>query len=438
MDAGSRYENGKLKGISHLVDRLAFKSTTNTSAVAMLEELELLGGNYLCSSSRESMMYQASVFNPDVEHMFRLMSETVKIPRITQEELDEQKLTAQYEIDEIWMKPELILPELLHGAAYGNETLGAPLLCPAEILPHITRSLVKEYRKKLYQPQGIVAAFVGVPHAEAVELTEKHLGDMHQSSPKVAVEPAHYTGGEICISSPPPMGNLPELVHLYIGFEGLPFDDPDIYALATLQTLLGGGGSFSAGGPGKGMYSRLYTQVLNQFYYIESCISFNHSYMDSGLFGISASCIPQAAPYLAEVICRQLAQTFSNTSGALNENEVQRAKNQLRSSLMMNLESKMVELEDLGRQMQVRGKRLPVSDMVEKIEKLTVDDIKRVAQRVLTGNANNAGAGTGKPTVVIQGERDHFGDIEGVIRGYGLGKFDGPAPEPQKAKGKWF
>lgn len=439
VDAGSRYESGEMKGLSHLVDRLAFKSTENTSAVKMLETLELLGGNYLCASSRESMMYQASVFNKDVEQMFQLMSETVKIPLIAQEELEEQKLTARYEIDEIWMKPELILPELLHAAAYSEETLGAPLLCPADLLPHISRQSIKQYRDKLYQPEGIVAAFVGIPHEQAIELTQKYLGDMKQHTPKVQQEVSHYTGGEICIPAPPPMGTMPELVHLYIGFEGLPFDDPDIYALATLQTLLGGGGSFSAGGPGKGMYSRLYTQVLNQFYYIESCIAFNHSYMDSGLFGISASCIPQAAPYIAEVIARQLAQTFSETNGALNENEVNRAKNQLRSSLMMNLESKMVELEDLGRQMQVRGHRVPVQEMVAKIEKLTVDDIKRVAKRVLTGNANNAGNGTGKPTYVIQGEREHFGDIDEVCKAYGLGNFDQTttAPESEK-KSKWF
>lgn len=437
VDAGSRYEAGKLKGLSHLVDRLSFKSTEKTSGTQMLETLELLGGNYLCASSRESMMYQASVFNNDVEKMFQLMSETVKCPRITQEELEEQKLTAQYEIDEIWMKPELILPELLHSAAYSGETLGAPLLCPADLLPHIARDDIMQYRNTLYQPESIVAAFVGVPHERAVELTEKYLGDMKQTSPKVKPRVAHYTGGEISIPAPPPMGNLPELVHLYIAFEGLPFDDPDVYALATLQTLLGGGGSFSAGGPGKGMYSRLYTQVLNQFYYIESCISFNHSYEDSGLFGISASCIPQAAPYLAEVICRQLAQTFDKSSGGLNDNEVNRAKNQLRSSLMMNLESKMVELEDLGRQMQVRGKRVPVEEMVEKIEQLTSDDIRRVAERVLTGNANNAGKGTGKPTVVIQGEREHFGDVDGVIKAYGLGKFESEQVQ-QKSNRKWF
>ena len=71
--------------------------------------------------------------------------------------------------------------------------------------------------------------------------------------------------------------------------------DDDLYALATLQKLLGGGSSFSAGGPGKGMFSRLYTKVLNKYPFVENCMSFNHSYIDSGIFGITLSLVPEAA-----------------------------------------------------------------------------------------------------------------------------------------------
>lgn len=381
-------------------------------------------------------MYQASIFNNDIEKMFKLMSETVKIPNITFEELEEQKLTAQYEIDEIWMKPELILPELLHGAAYSGKTLGSPLLCPADRLQGINQALIHEYRDQFYGPESIVAAFVGIPHQQAIEFTEKYLGDMKQMHPKITPEVSHYTGGEIAIPANLPIPGLPELVHIYIGFEGLSFDDPDVYALAVLQTLLGGGGSFSAGGPGKGMYSRLYTHVLNQYYYVEHCQSFNHSYTDSGLFGIQLSCIPQAAHVAAEIIAIELSQTFTKENGRLSDTEVSRAKNQLRSSLMMNLESKLVQLEDLGRQMQVRGHKVPVEDMVAKIGKLTTADIRRVAERVLTGNTNNKGNGTGRPTIVMQGPRENFGDIEAILKHYGLGQEAKPFEKP-KPKG-WF
>lgn len=170
------------------------------------------------------------------------------------------------------------------------------------------------------------------------------------------------------------------------------------------------------------MYSRLYTHVLNQYYFVENCVSFNHSYSDSGLFGISISCIPEAASQSTEIIAQAFANTFANPKLALTEEEVSRAKNQLKSSLLMNLESKLVELEDMGRQVQLRNSKVPVDEMIEKIEKLTTGDITRVAQTVFTGSVGNEGKGSGKPTIVMQGKRDAFGNVEEVLRRYGLGK----------------
>jgi len=197
--------------------------------------------------------------------------------------------------------------------------------------------------------------------------------------------------------------NLPTFTHIQLAFEGLPISSDDIYALATLQTLLGGGGSFSAGGPGKGMYSRLYTNVLNQHGWVESCVAFNHSYTDSGLFGIAASCWPGRTAPMLQVMCRELqCLTVEGGYSALNHVEVARAKNQLRSSLLMNLESRMVELEDLGRQIQVHGHKIPVLEMTRRINELTVKDLRRVAKMVVGGMVQNRGGGSGAPTVVLQ------------------------------------
>lgn len=212
---------------------------------------------------------------------------------------------------------------------------------------------------------------------------------------------------------PPPANQaLPRVSHIHVAFEALPISSDDIYALATLQTLLGGGGSFSAGGPGKGMYSRLYTNVLNQHHWVESCVAFNHSYTDSGLFGISASCNPRRLMPMLDVICSELNNlTLDMGFSALNMTEVNRAKNQLKSSLLMNLESRMIELEDLGRQVQVHGRKVGVKEMCAKIDALTIQDLRRVARNVFHGDIRNSGNGSGGPTVVIQ-----EGDEEGVQR----------------------
>lgn len=481
----------------------------------MFEALETLGGNIHCASSRESLMYQSASFNSAVPTTVALLAETVRSPLITEQEVQQELETAQYEIKEIWSKPELILPELVNVAAYKDNTLGNPLLCPQERLSFINKAVVEKYRNTFFHPERMVVAFAGVSHEEALNLTEKYFGDMERSSSsslsgsiskssfpesinetkhatsstssslpsphskpgaspsssstqtsrllssvpflknlstfassKASVSslgfgpqtpfidlqtPAHYTGGFLSLPPLPPPQNpaLPHLSHIHLAFESLPISSPDIYALATLQTLLGGGGSFSAGGPGKGMYSRLYTKVLNQHGWVESCVAFNQSYTDSGFFGISGSCNPARVTDMLEVMCRELANlTLDFGHSSLQIAEVNRAKNQLRSSLLMNLESRMVELEDLGRQVQVHGRKVGIREMCEKINALTVEDVRRVAKTVFRGGVTNIGRGSGAPTVVLQeGKQDgllkrEFGweDIQQRIANAKLGR----------------
>lgn len=476
IDAGSRYENEYLCGASHITDRLAFKSTTSRTSDQMIESLESLGGNISCASSRESLMYQAATFNSAVPTTVELLSDTIRNALVTEDEVAEQLETASYEIGEIWSKPEMILPELVHMAAYKDNTLGNPLLCPKERISSINKKVIETYRQTFYKPENIVVAFAGVQHGEAVRLVEEYFGDMKREPPllsqkgsettydasapltppptppqqssklisripflntfaknlstsatnSAAVQslsnynvadidmsaPSHYTGGFLSLPPiPPPVNqNLPPLTHIHLAFEALPINSDDIYALATLQTLLGGGGSFSAGGPGKGMYSRLYTNVLNQHGWVESCAAFNHSYTDSGLFGISSACSPNRVTSMLEVMCQELqALTLESGYSSLQTVEVNRAKNQLRSSLLMNLESRMIELEDLGRQVQVHGKKTGIKEMCNKIDALTIPDLRRVAKMVVSGMVKNRGNGSGAPTVVLQ-----EGEEEGV------------------------
>ncbi|KAK3295769.1 peptidase M16 inactive domain-containing protein [Chaetomium fimeti] len=499
IDAGSRFENQSVRGASHIMDRLAFKSTGSRSADEMLEAVEKLGGNIQCASSRESMMYQAATFNAAIPTTVALLAETIRDPKLSDEEIEQQIETAEYEVREIWSKPELILPELVHTAAFKDNTLGNPLLCPQERLGAINKEVIQTYRDAFYQPERIVVAFAGVPHVEAVKLAEKHFGDMKATPPTLSrtgsetsldsagseasgasspsassssttsspessgllskipflknfsssgasspgpiipissedlSRPAHYTGGFLSLPPQPlPLNpHLPTFTHIQLAFEGLPISSDDIYALATLQTLLGGGGSFSAGGPGKGMYSRLYTNVLNQHGWVESCVAFNHSYTDSGLFGIAASCYPGRTTAMLHTMCRELqALGAEGGSLALNPIEVARAKNQLRSSLLMNLESRMVELEDLGRQVQVHGRKIPVKEMTRKINELTVKDLRRVAKMVVGGMVENKGKGSGAPTVVLQEATAQgvatatlpWEQMQDIIHQWGLGK----------------
>ena len=104
VDAGSRYENESLRGVSHIIDRLAFKSTKTKTLDQMLESVDTLGGNIQCASSREALMYQSATFNSAVPTTVGLLAETLRDPLITEEEVQQQLETAEYEIQEIWSK----------------------------------------------------------------------------------------------------------------------------------------------------------------------------------------------------------------------------------------------------------------------------------------------------------------------------------------------
>ncbi|SJX62793.1 probable mitochondrial processing peptidase alpha chain precursor [Sporisorium reilianum f. sp. reilianum] len=479
IDAGSRYERPWVageSGASHLLDRLAFKSTTNRSSQQMTSEIEALGGNVMCSSSRETIMYQSSVFNKDVPAVLSILADTILNPLLSPEELDVQREAAAYEIQEIWSKPEMILPELLHTTAYQANTLGNPLLCPIESLEQMTADNLRNFMSTWYRPERIVVAGSGMPHEQLVELSEKLFGDLKptsdssrlssgasslSSSPSsssassrssslsslfsrsssnfstsssssatptsaeladLVSTPSHYTGGELYI----PQADL-ESTHVYVAFEGLSIHDDDIYALATLQILLGGGGSFSAGGPGKGMYSRLYTNVLNQHHSVDYCAAFHHCYSDSGLFGISASVHPSFNSSIVHVIARELELcTSSIYQGSVTQAELNRAKNQLKSSLVMALESRLVEVEDLGRQIQAHGKKVSVEEMCYKIDQVDLKTLNRVATRVLrpqkmSVSSNRSPRGSGQATVVAQGQLEGLGDVRDLLARRGLG-----------------
>ncbi|TPX45264.1 hypothetical protein SeMB42_g04072 [Synchytrium endobioticum] len=465
IDTGTRYEDDETAGASHILDRMSFKSTEEFTTTQLVSQLEKLGGNIVAHSSREAVMYQAAVFRHDLPKVMQIFSQVINHPLLLPNELDETRTTTMYEIADFSQKPDTMLPEVVHEIAFGEttpenvgslrncwtstrspkvNTLGRPLLCPRDVLDNITPDVLRKFKETWYTPNRMVIAGVGMDHAMMVDLATKYFGQMRHPSPEILQKqhdlskPATYTGGIRIIdtSSDPPPANPDErpLTHVYLAFEALSMSDPDIYALATLASLMGGGGSFSAGGPGKGMYTRLYTNVLNRYYWVEQCNMVSYSYLDTGLFGITASVPPSDESHVGvlPVLLDQLMWMITTIGG----DELARAKNQLKSSLLMSLESKMLELEDIGRQVMVHGQRLSVNEMIRRIEDLTSEDLMRVARRIVLGEDIPSPlkyddgwtrpwvrTGRGNPTVLIQGpigEKDPLTEVEKVLMEWGL------------------
>jgi len=134
------------------------------------------------------------------------------------------------------------------------------------------------------------------------------------------------------------------------------------------------------GGPGKGMYSRLYLSVLNQHHWIQNATAISSPYSDSGLFGVFGSSMPGDAASLVQVLAEQMAQM----AGPVSDEELNRAKAMTKSSVYMNLESRSIVLEDLGKQLLCYGKRLSADDIAKQIDAVTAADLQKVAKEMLS------------------------------------------------------
>lgn len=460
VNAGSRYETNLVKGCTHVLDKLGFHATRNVEGTSVESLMEKLGGNISCSTNRESIMYQAGVFNQDVGLAVKVLAATIVDPILTQETLTQVHDAVLYDVEQQHSKPETLLPELLHRVAFQEKTLGNPLWCEPDALEQMSLDKLLHYRNALFRPERVVVAGIGTTLKELEEYAEKELGDFNlppvlpnissatsnafsmkstggngitgevkkwllkpmatltqsfsqqqqQAEDIAAAFPdnsfALYRGGSLTIAEP-----SQELSHLYLGFPGMGIKDDQVYALAVLQFLLGGGGSFSSGGPGKGMYSRIYTRLLNRYWWIEQCHALHNCYSDTGLFSISCAVHPQFASELPRVIAEELITLVE--PGRINQTEFERAKNQLKSSLLMNLESRMVDLEDLGRQALIMNDegRLGVQEMCDRIDQVTLPALQQVTLDMLRRSPI---------TVVKYGQVEGLSNVERVFEKYGF------------------
>ena len=308
VDTGARYETPSNSGVSHFLDRMAFKvcsgflqssnrlssptlqTTKSMTDADMAKAMSALGGQIMCASSRETIMYQSSHFHKATPLALSLISETVQNASLLPEELEAQRDAAEYEIRELKMKPEVILPEILHHIAYDGKGLGNPLLCPEDRIRLIDASLMRQFTEQWYRPERMVIAGAGVIHEELVELADKYFSSLkpsptvdgaastlssprtspsvppnllHSQPPNVFKSLTRAASSYLYPNTPSPSPSMTgstytggyrfihdsdsEFNHIYIAFEGVGIHDDDIYELATMQVLLGGGGSFSAG-----------------------------------------------------------------------------------------------------------------------------------------------------------------------------------------------
>ncbi|XP_042512963.1 mitochondrial-processing peptidase subunit alpha-like isoform X3 [Macadamia integrifolia] len=280
VDSGSIYEGEKSQGVTHLLERMSFKSTKNRNHCRIMHDIEATGANVGASASREQMAYSYDTIKTFLPEAVELLVDCIRNPLFLDSELKEQVAKGKAEIEAMSSNPQQFLLESLHLTGYSG-ALANPLMSPELVFKETDRSAIQKFYYENYTAERMVLAAYGVDHEQLLAIAEPLLNDLRSGYPKV-VPKTDYVGGDFRhrVNS--------EKTHVSLAFEvpGGWHQDKDATALTVLQALMGGGGSFSSGGPGKGMHSRLYLRVLNKYPEVETFSAFSSVYNDSGLFGI--------------------------------------------------------------------------------------------------------------------------------------------------------
>ena len=278
VEAGSAFD--EIPGTAHLIQHMAFKSSSSVSQLKMTTVLESLGAATSSLSSRENIVFQIDTLKSSVPQLVGLLAETSLAPKFHSWEVEEAHAAVKAELQELQQNPQALLQEMSHAAAYGRGSpLGQPAMCPPGNLSAVSPAVLQKFAADNMVPNRMVLAAAGYDHAELVSLAQATFGKAAGGAPPHSTASA-YTGGEVREASDEPIS------HFALAFEGVGWKDDALVPLCVLNTLMGGGTSFSAGGPGKGMYTRLYQNILNRYPQVQAASVFNAFFDGTGLFGV--------------------------------------------------------------------------------------------------------------------------------------------------------
>lgn len=385
----SAHGQARLSG-AHLTSRHTGKSlcnrqrSRNRSTEEFTRQLIEFGGQFFHAGSRDGALYQATATTGNIEGALDLILDTTFQPSFDEDLLASQKDAALYDNFMFNDKPEVSMNEKVLDVAWRGNTLGNPWPAEEAKMMAITPARLAAYHRTWYTPERMVIAAVGVEHEPFVRLVERmlepHLA-YREAQPIASTSATKHTSTSIlrnfstssslsATASPEEVDlltgvqsrataslrptytgglelvNVPdaEFTRLVVGYESLPLYDPDLYALAVLHILLGGGSSFSSGGPGKGMYSRFYTDVLARYRIVDHCASLHSIFADAGLFGCHLAVTSESAKRAPVILAEALASTLKRGDRYKAEKELARARNQLQMTLLQALESRAVQV----------------------------------------------------------------------------------------------
>uniref|UniRef100_A0A672FRM2 Mitochondrial-processing peptidase subunit beta n=1 Tax=Salarias fasciatus TaxID=181472 RepID=A0A672FRM2_SALFA len=391
IDAGSRYENQRNNGTAHFLEHMAFKGTRKRSQLDLELEIENMGAHLNAYTSREQTVYYAKAFSKDLPRAVEILADIIQNSTLGEAEIERERGVILREMQEVETNLQEVVFDYLHATAYQSTALGRTILGPTENIKTINRGDLVEYITTHYKgPRIVLAAAGGVCHDELIDLAKYHFGKLpgRYQGEAPALPACRFTGSEIRVRD----DKMP-LAHIAIAVEAVGWSHPDTIPLMVANTLIGnwdrsfGGGvvrSEMSHGETRRHLKELYqttasaavfplllqnlssklAQMACQGNLCHSFQSFNTCYTDTGLWGLYTVCEPGTISDMMHFAQME----WMSLCTSVTDSEVARAKNLLKTNMLLHLDGSTPICEDIGRQMLCYSRRIPLHELEARID----------------------------------------------------------------------
>ncbi len=352
VNVGSRDEEQGEEGFSHFIEHMFFKGTATRSAVQISREIDALGGEMNAFTTRETTTFYVKVLDEQLKPGLALLADLFHHSRFPAKEIEKEKQVVLEEMRMVQDDPEEFVQDLHAQQMFGAHPLGRPILGTVATIKNLGRRDILGYIQRYYHPHETVVAVAGnFDQKQLTSLLDTHFGRFERpAATKRNRWPAEIYGGLRVHEK------KLEQAHLCLGLKGISVEHKDRYAAALLNAVLGGNVS-----------SRLFQEIREKrglAYSIYSCLS---AYSDGGIWSVYAGTRPAEAPKVVDLVSREIKRLCA---GGIQRAELARAKNQMKGSVMLGLESTSSRMGKLAKDELHHGRRVSLDEVMAGIDRV--------------------------------------------------------------------
>lgn len=380
VDTGSRHEPADRGGISHFIEHLVFKGTESRSAEDIARAVDSVGGQMDAFTTKEHTCFYVTVLDEHLPLAADLLADILLHPRFDAGDIEREKGVVLQEFGMVEDTPDDVIHDLFAERVWPQHPLGRPILGDRKIVQGFERDTLLDYFRTEYCPERITIAAAGhVRHEQLVDLLGNRFLDFRQFRMPRAADPPDLATSLDLIERPL------EQVHFVLGGRGLEQDAPERYALFLLNTIFGGS-----------MSSRLFQRVREREGLVYSIHSGNAAFRDGGHFYVYAGTEPA---HFRRVVELTLQEFRSLRDDGVSADELRRAKDHLKGSLMLSLESTGSRMTRIAKQELYFQRPFTFDEILADIERVTMQDVKALGERLLDGPLSLVALGPKSPEV---------------------------------------